>query len=72
MGYAANADHSGGTLSARDGMHMADIALLGSYMASSFVAASNGHGGTMISKAAQSATQIPMVTQPHESSRRGQ
>jgi hypothetical protein len=44
---------------------MANIALLGSYMASSFVAASDGHGGTMISEAAQSATPMPMVTQPH-------
>jgi hypothetical protein len=65
LGYAANADHSGGTLSVGDGMHMANIALLGSYMASSFVTASDGHGGTMISEAAQSATQMPIVTQPH-------
>jgi hypothetical protein len=65
LGYAANADHSGGTLSVGDGMHMANIALLGSYMASSFVAASDGHGGTLISEAAQTSTQTPIVTQPH-------
>jgi hypothetical protein len=65
LGYAANSDHSGGTLSVGDGMHMANIALLGSYMASSFVAASDGHGGTLISEAAQSASQMPVVTQPH-------
>jgi Ca2+-binding RTX toxin-like protein len=65
LGYLANADNSGGTLSVGDGTHMANIALLGSYMASSFVAASDGHGGTLISETAQSATQMPVVTQPH-------
>jgi len=65
LGYSGNADNSGGTLSVGDGTHMANIALLGSYMASSFVAASNGHGGTLISEATQSATQVPLVTQPH-------
>jgi hypothetical protein len=65
LGYAANSDHSGGTLSVGDGTHMANIALLGSYMASTFVAASDGHGGTLISEAAHASTQTPMVTQPH-------
>jgi probable HAF family extracellular repeat protein len=65
LGYAASADNSGGTLSVGDGMHMANIALLGSYMASTFVAASDGHGGTLISEAAQSSAQSPLLTQPH-------
>jgi hypothetical protein len=65
LGYAANSDHSGGTLSVGDGTHMANIALLGSYMASTFVAASDGHGGTLISEAAHASTQMPVVTQPH-------
>jgi hypothetical protein len=65
LGYSGNADNSGGTLSASDGMHTANIALLGSYMASSFAAASDGHGGTMISAAAQSTNETPLVTQPH-------
>jgi hypothetical protein len=46
-------------------MHMANIALLGSYMASSFAAASGGQGGTLISEAAQASTHTPIVTQPH-------
>ncbi len=46
--------NSGGTLSVGDGVHTVNIALLGSYMASTFVAASDGHGGTLISEAAQS------------------
>jgi hypothetical protein len=65
LGYAANADNSGGTLSVGDGMHTANIALLGSYMASTFVAGSDGHGGTLISEAAQASTQSPIVAQPH-------
>jgi hypothetical protein len=65
LGYAANTDNSGGTLSVGDGMHMTNIALLGSYMASTFVAASDGHGGTLISEAAQSSAQSPLLTQPH-------
>jgi hypothetical protein len=65
LGYAASADNSGGTLSVGDGMHMANIALLGSYMASTFVTASDGHGGTLISEAAQTSAQSPLLTPPH-------
>jgi hypothetical protein len=65
LGYAANSDHSGGTLSVGDGTHMANIALLGSYMASTFAASSDGHGGTLISEAAQASSQTPALTQPH-------
>ena len=65
LGYSANADKSGGTLSVGDGAHTVNIALLGSYMASSFVAASDGHGGTLISEAAQASTQSPIVALPH-------
>ena len=39
---------SGGTLSVTDGTHTANIALLGNYMASTFVASSDGHGGTSV------------------------
>jgi hypothetical protein len=65
LGYADNADNSGGILSVGDGMHMANIALLGSYMASTFVTASDGHGGTLISEAAQTSAQSPLLTPPH-------
>jgi hypothetical protein len=65
LGYSANADNSGGTLSVGDDTHMANIALLGSYMSSTFVAGSDGHGGTLVSEVAQNSTQVPMVTQPH-------
>jgi hypothetical protein len=39
---------SGGTLSVTDGTHSANIALLGNYLASTFVASSDGHGGTSV------------------------
>jgi hypothetical protein len=65
LGYSGNKDKSGGTLSVGDGVHMANIELLGSYMASSFVSASDGHGGTLVTEAVQSATQMPVLTQAH-------
>ena len=43
-----NGTSSGGTLSVTDGTHSANIALLGNYMASTFVASSDGHGGTSV------------------------
>ncbi|GIQ78160.1 C2 family cysteine protease [Bradyrhizobium sp. RD5-C2] len=46
VGFAGNT--AGGSLSVSDGVHAASIALLGNYMASTFVAASDGHGGTSI------------------------
>jgi CARDB len=45
-GYSGNS--SGGTLSVTDGSHTVNIALLGNYLASTFVASSDGHGGTSI------------------------
>jgi len=39
---------SGGTLTVTDGTHTANIALLGNYLSSIFVAKNDGHGGTII------------------------
>ena len=41
---------AGGTysLTVTDGTHTANIALLGNYLASTFVASSDGHGGTLV------------------------
>lgn len=44
--YSGNS--SGGTLTMTDSPHSANIALLGNYLASSFVASSDRHGGTDI------------------------
>ncbi|MGY4418773.1 hypothetical protein ACVWY2_001198 [Bradyrhizobium sp. JR6.1] len=45
-GYSG--DSTGGTLSLTDGTHAANIALLGNYIASTFVTSSDGHGGTLV------------------------
>ena len=45
--------------------HIAKIALLGNYMAASFVTAADGHGGTLITEAAQTANQLLPLTTPH-------
>jgi hypothetical protein len=61
LGYAANSSNTGGTLTVSDGT--ANIALLGQYMASSFVTASDGHGGTLITDPPPS--QQSPLTHPH-------
>ena len=46
---------SGGTLSVNNGAQQSvTAALLGNYLSSAFAAASDGHGGTMITDAAKS------------------
>lgn len=54
---------AGGALTVTDGTHMAKIALFGDYMASSFVAASDGHGGTLVN-ATQSASPAASLATP--------
>jgi hypothetical protein len=44
--FSGNA--AGGTLSVTDGTHTAAIALLGNYLASTFVGSNDGHGGVSI------------------------
>jgi hypothetical protein len=63
LGYSPNAANNAGILSVSDGTHVANIALLGQYMASSFVMASDGHGGTLIND--PPANQQPLLTHPH-------
>ena len=64
IGYSGN--NSPGILSVSDGTHTANIALLGNYMASSFVASSDGHGGTsVVDPPGGSASQVPLLTNPH-------
>jgi len=63
LGYTPNGNNTGGTLKATDGSHIANIALLGQYTASSFIMASDGHGGTLISD--PPVTQQQILSQPH-------
>ena len=48
LAYSADKDNTGGTLSVMDGAHIANIALLGQYMASQFAMSSDGHGRTLV------------------------
>jgi hypothetical protein len=38
----------GGTLTVNEGSHRASVTLLGNYLASTFVASDDGHGGTSV------------------------
>jgi hypothetical protein len=59
---------SSGTLTVTDGTHTANIALLGNYLASTFVASSDGHGGTsIVDPALASSGQLASLAQPHHS-----
>ena len=61
--YSGNS--SSGTLTVTDGTHSANIALLGNYLASSFVTSSDGHGGTnIVDPVLSSANQHLALTQP--------
>jgi hypothetical protein len=62
LAYAANAAATGGTLTVGDGRHAATIALLGNYMAGSFAAAADGHGGTLVTNTGQ--TDSPILAHP--------
>jgi hypothetical protein len=63
LAYSENATGKGGTLTVSDGRHAASIALLGNYMAGSFVATADGHGGTLLTQAPQTGQQ-PLLTHP--------
>jgi hypothetical protein len=48
LGYVPNGFNTGGTLSVTDGAHTANIALLGTYLAASFVMSNDGSGHVLI------------------------
>jgi hypothetical protein len=57
---------TGGTLTVSDGTHMANLALLGNYLASAFAASSDGHDGTsVINQTPTTADQNTLLSQPH-------
>ena len=60
----ATLDNSGGTATTSDGSRAASVALLGQFMASSFVTAGGGDSGTPIADAPASQQQ-PLLTHPH-------
>ena len=64
LGYSENSSDTGGILSVKEGTHIAEIALLGNYMAANFVIAADGHCGTLITEAASAISQ-QLLTAPH-------
>ncbi|MEO8926065.1 MAG: hypothetical protein ABI306_02780 [Caulobacteraceae bacterium] len=59
---------TGGVLTVTDGTHTAHIALKGNYLASTYIAASDGHGGVFIhdpTKGAAVAAPVPGLAPPH-------
>ena len=57
LAYSENGADTGGTLTLTDGRHAAAVALLGNYMAGSFVTTADGHGGTLITEGSQMSNQ---------------
>jgi hypothetical protein len=56
---------TGGTLTVSDGRHTAAIALLGNYMAGSFVAVADGHGGTLVTETNAQQPPLLLTHPPH-------
>jgi hypothetical protein len=67
LGYSPNRNNAGGTLSVSDGTHSAALALLGNYIASSFVLESDNHGGTLVVTDTSQETSQSLIANPHHS-----
>jgi hypothetical protein len=61
--FTPNGGNTGGNLAVTEGAQTTNIALIGSYLAASFVASSDGHGGTLVTDPPPS--QQAMLSQPH-------
>ena len=61
LAYSENRTETDGTLMVSDGSHAATIALLGNYMAGSFVAVADDHGGTLLT---EGQTGQPLLAHP--------
>ncbi len=66
LAYVENGTNTAGTLTVTDGRHAASLVLLGNYMAASFVTAADGHGGSLITETAQTASEHLLLTTPHQ------
>jgi hypothetical protein len=64
LAYSANSNNTGGTLTVSDGVHAANLALLGQYAASSFATASDGHGGTLVGEPPSPVAQTELTQPP--------
>jgi hypothetical protein len=64
LGYSANADGTGGTLSISDGTHSANIALLGQFAAAGFQVGGDAGGGAMVTYTPPEQTTASSITLP--------
>jgi hypothetical protein len=62
LGYVANSNNTGGTLTVSDGTNTANLGLFGQYTAASFAMSTDGSGGTLIQD--PPATVAQTLTQP--------
>ena len=58
LNFAADAGNTGGLMTVSDGGTAANIAMLGSFTASSFALSSDGHGGTLITEPASTSQTV--------------
>jgi len=68
VSFAEAGNNQSGTLTVTDGVHSANIMLLGQYTAGQFTSASDGHGGTLIGDPPVAAANDPnsaMLAAPH-------
>ena len=66
LGYTQNQNNTEGTLVVGDGVHTADLALFGSYIAGAFATSPDGHGGTLVSDPLPFAPASPLsLANPH-------
>ena len=58
LSFAEAGSHLSGTLTVGDGLHTANLTLLGQYVTAQFTSASDGHGGTLIGDPPLAATAV--------------
>jgi hypothetical protein len=67
LAYSQNGGKTGVSLTSADGAHAAVIALLGNYMAATFVTTADASGATAVGETRQTAEQQPQLTHPRRS-----
>jgi serralysin len=65
LGYAVNANNTDGALRPSDDIHIANMALLGGYMASSFAFMADEHGATTVPAQAATSNDHALLSTPH-------
>ncbi len=66
LSFTEAPSNTSGTLMVSDGSNTANVTLLGQYMAGQFTAASDGHGGTLVTDPPVTAMNNPGLANPHQ------